>query len=79
MACLAGRMPLRQGKDADIIVDDIPYRLDTLPQLKALANMCGHAGFRFANYEATLIRLEAVHREYLRLQTEEKKAARLAR
>jgi hypothetical protein len=60
---------------ADLIIDGVCYRLDTLPECKRMARLRGTRGIVFADYVYTHQRLEEQHKQGLARRRAEKKAS----
>jgi hypothetical protein len=59
---------------ADLTLNGLHYRLDSLAELKTLAHLRGMKGVHFPDYPFTLERLKEAHKQELRRRRAEQRA-----
>ena len=61
--------------DADLSIDGVHYRFDTLAECKNMTRLRGTKGVHFSDYSFTLDRLEELHRQELARRRTEQRAS----
>jgi hypothetical protein len=53
-------------READLIIDDPPYPLESFPEIKRAQHLHGRKGVRFVDFSRSWSRLEGEHKEALK-------------